>query len=1070
MLVTPDVVVKPNILFMLDTSGSMDDEVSTKRPYDPAEIYGGTANDCDSNAIYWSDVDLIPSCTTNQHIPKSAFQCSAADGRLMGIGSYSDTMVQFRETVDPAIDRWQELDAGNDSMVECMADSGEHGAGVAGEVYATNNGAQTGFTSDSTQELAWGSAPATVTYTVYDGNYLNWKNSTVTEDVRKIDILKAVTKAVLNSISDVNVGIMRFNGNDGGLVIKAMSDLDVDRASILATVDGLPAQGNTPLAEMMYEAALYWRGELALFGNGHLQTDPMAVDGAGNYIPPPTPVCTKNYNVLLSDGQPNDTNDQTPTLVANLPEFLGSCDDSGVGACLDDIAQNLATVTIDGVMEDDQLVTTHTIGFALDIPSLQRTADDAGGRYFRADDVETLTTALLQIFSDITKRSLSFTAPSVSVNSFNRTQNLNDLYLAVFSAKGNVHWPGNVKKYRIADGEIVDATDQPAVDPGSGFFHEDAQSLWSDSVDGFDVVAGGAAHELPDPGLRQLFTNNGTGGALVAVSSTTVTDAELGLTGAAGEPSLQQLVDWMHGVDIRDENLDQAITDTRFAMGDPLHSQPAAVVYGGDAAGPDVVVFAGTNDGYLHAIDGDTGAELWAFVPTELLGDMNRLFFDPSSTFKHYGIDGSIVPVVFDDDNDGTIEAGEGDFVYILFGLRRGGNSYYALDVTNKNAPEMLWVKQYPEFGQSWSTPVVALVDTDDVDVPDDETQNAVVIVGGGYDPVHDTPAYPTSVVDAQGAGIHMLDLGTGDRLWWAGPANSGADLEIDDMTRAIPTQVRVIDMSGDGLADRMYAADIGGQIWRFDITNGSDPLNLVEGGVIARLGAEGTGDAPDNPRRFYNSPDVAIFNDPVQGRRFISISIGSGYRAHPLNTAAPDTFFSVRDPDVFNQLSETAYANYDAATVDDLEMVTPGTPATVGPEDRGWKFQLPDGQAVLADSVTFADSVFIVAFAPDENTINACQPSTGLNFLYQVSVANGDFAVNNLDSPVDDEATAYVTEIGQGGIAPSATVLFPGSTNPDCEGAECTEPPIFCVGPECFDPGFKNDPVRTLWTQDGIE
>ncbi|HET6630762.1 MAG TPA: PilC/PilY family type IV pilus protein [Woeseiaceae bacterium] len=1067
MLLTPDVVVKPNILFMLDTSGSMGSKVRTKEPYNPGVDYGATVpgSPCDSDAIYWTDVDITPSCASSQHLPKTEFECRAADGRLTGIGSYSDTMVQFRETADPNVKQWQELEAGNTSVVECMADSGVHGDGTVGAVYATNNGAQGGFTGDATQELAWGSAPATVTYTVYDGNYLNWKSSTAEVDVAKIDILKAVTKSVLSSISDVNVGIMRFNGDEGGVVIKAMSDLDADRASIIDKINGLAAAGNTPLAEFMYEAALYWRGAPAHFGANNLATDPAAVDAAGSYIPPDTPVCMRNFNVLVSDGLPQDADDQAPTLVANLPEFIGSCDGTGTGACLDDIAHNLFTVG-----EDEEKVTTHSIGFSLDIPSLEETANESGGTYFQADDVETLTTALLEIFSKIDATSMSFAAPSVSVNSFNRAQNLNDLYMAVFSAHPSVHWPGNVKKYRIADGQIVDATGDPAVDPDTGFFKATARSVWTPAApdgsgDGFDVEEGGAAHHLPVPISRKLFTNSDAG-ALVDVNINTVTGAELGLTNAPGEPTLQELIDWMHGVDVRDENHDGLTTDTRFAMGDPLHSQPAAVVYGGDAAKPEVVVFVGTNDGYLHAIDGEKGNELWSFIPSELLGDMNRLFFDPESTFKHYGIDGSIVPVVFDADNDGIIETGQ-DFVRLVFGLRRGGNSYYALDVTDKNSPQLLWVKKYDNFGQTWSTPVIALVDTNDPDLGT-ETEDVVVIVGDGYDPVHDTPAYPTSDQDAQGAGIHMLDLATGARVWWAGP--DGSDLPLPDMNRSIPTEIRVLDMSGDGYADRMYAADIGGQIWRFDISNGKTPAELVEGGVIARLGPEGTGTDLAAPRRFYNSPDIAIFNDPDQGRRFVSISIGSGYRAHPLNTAATDMFFSVRDEAVFNQLTEDDYANYDVANIDDLVMITPGTPATIGPEKRGWAYELPAQQAILADSLTFADSLFIVAFRPDVNTNNPCNPSAGVNLLYQVDVANGDFAVTNQDAVVGGADPEFATQLPQGGIAPSATPLFPGSTDADCKGAECAEPPILCVGTVCSAPPFDNHPVRTLWTQDGIQ
>ncbi len=1086
MLLIPDVTVRPNILFMLDTSGSMTSQVSTKTPYDPDTVYP-VSNECSPDAIYWTDVDVVPSCTSGQQVAKTAFQCASAANPLRGIGSYTDTMVQRRATADPDVFRWQELKSGvSDGTVECMADSGMHGAGTAGEVYASNDDedqSASGFSSDEARELSWGSAPATVTYTVYDGNYLNWKNSTATASIRKIDILKAVTKAVLNSVSGVNVGIMRFNGNEGGIVIKAMQDLDANRDAIFTTVGGLPAQGNTPLAEFMYEGALYWRGQTPHYGLNHAAADPDALDADGTYRAPETQMCAKNFNILISDGLPNDDNEEAPTLAAqDLPNF-GVCDGgTGDGECLDDIAEYLATTDIDGNSGNgDQLVTTHTIGFAADIPILDQTAADSGGRYFQADDFETLTTALLNIFSDITKRSLSFTAPAIAVNSFNRTQNLNDLYISVFEAQTNVHWPGNLKKYRVApvsgQMQIVDANDQPAVDPATGFFRDAAQSLWTDTgPDGADVTAGGAAHEVPAPGSRKLYTNNGTANALEEILTSTFTEGALfGLTGAAGEPTVADLIDWMKGRDVRDEDLDNDTTDARNAMGDPLHSQPASVVYGGSQTNPEVVVFVGTNDGYLHAFDGDTGRELWAFVPRELLGDMNRLFFDPASNFKHYGIDGSVVPVVFDEDNNGVID-GANDFVYLIFGMRRGGSSYYALDVTDKNSPDLLWVSRLPEFGQTWSTPVIARVDTDD----DDSTsakharvRDAVVIVGGGYDPVHDTPAAPTGA-DGLGTGIHMLDLFSGNRIWWAGPSSSAADLKFPSgvTPRAFPSQVRVVDMTGDGFADRMYAADVSGRIWRFDITNGNPRNSLVTGGIIADLGTPGaTESAAPVPRRFYNAPDVAIFNDPNQGQRFISISIGSGYRAHPLNKNANDMFFSVRDANVFNRLTQEAYNGYDVTTVDDLvDATTTSGPVTIGPEKRGWKFALPDAQAVLSDSVTFNDSVLFVGFSPDENTNNPCQPSAGRNVLYQVNVVNGDFAVNNLDSPVDDDSTENAVEIAQGGIAPSPSVLFPGSAVADCEGAECSAPPIFCVGAECFQSGFPNNPVRTLWTQDGIE
>ena len=70
----------------------------------------------------------------------------------------------------------------------------------------------------------------------------------------------------------------------------------------------------------------------------------------------------------------------------------------------------------------------------------------------------------------------------------------------------------------------------------------------------------------------------------------------------------------------------------------------------------------------------------------------------------------------------------------------------------------------------------------------------------------------------------------------------------------------------------------------------------------------------------------------------------------------------------------------------------------------------------------------------------------------------------------LDDDADANrVTELAQGGIAPTPAFLFP-SPDANCAGAACSPTPIGCIGVECFDPGFDNFPVRTLWTQDGIE
>ena len=64
LLINPDPAQnpKPNVLFILDTSGSMNTEQATLDPYDSAIDYGGA---CDSSKFYWTDVNITPDCATS---------------------------------------------------------------------------------------------------------------------------------------------------------------------------------------------------------------------------------------------------------------------------------------------------------------------------------------------------------------------------------------------------------------------------------------------------------------------------------------------------------------------------------------------------------------------------------------------------------------------------------------------------------------------------------------------------------------------------------------------------------------------------------------------------------------------------------------------------------------------------------------------------------------------------------------------------------------------------------------------------------------------------------------------
>jgi len=283
--------------------------------------------------------------------------------------------------------------------------------------------------------------------------------------------------------------------------------------------------------------------------------------------------------------------------------------------------------------------------------------------------------------------------------------------------------------------------------------------------------------------------------------------------------------------------------------------------------------------------------------------------------------------------------------------------------------------------------------------------------------------------------------------------------------------------MNNDSLADRMYAADVGGRIWRFDIINGNERSSLVRGGIFAALGVPlGTTSSTDqeNARRFYTSPDVSVLTDQ-SNTFYLNIAIGSGFRGHPLNRSINDRFYSLRDPVPFRPMTAEEYAamtpitDDDSATTPDLVDVTnTGTP-TIPTTAKGWKINLAQGEKVLSDSITFGGAILFSTFTPaSSQAVSACTARTGTNRFYSVRSLDGR-AFRDADADGEYETTDRFTDLDQSGIAPAPVMLFP-TPDPNCVGQECSPPPVCLVGPESCGVPFTNDPVKTFWMQKDID
>ena len=185
------------------------------------------------------------------------------------------------------------------------------------------------------------------------------------------------------------------------------------------------------------------------------------------------------------------------------------------GWCLDEIAaygQNHDISPLPG----KQTVKSIFIGFDHDEPALEKAATVGGGTYVTANNASSLNLALNNIVEESVLENTnigSYAAPSVPVNSYNRMQNGNEVYVSVFEPSINYHWPGNLKHFELKNGQLVGQNGQLAVDPATGFFYPNiegaggAHSFWSAAPDGADAKVGGAAHDMNAYGSNVLYSN-----------------------------------------------------------------------------------------------------------------------------------------------------------------------------------------------------------------------------------------------------------------------------------------------------------------------------------------------------------------------------------------------------------------------------------------------------------------------------------------------------------------------------------------------------------------------------------
>ncbi len=790
----------------------------------------------------------------------------------------------------------------------------------------------------------------------------------------RLEAAKGAMKALVQATqAATNWGLVRFDQAGGG---KVAAPLGAATADLLVQIDDLVCEGESKtlggaLQDAYSSARLYLEAQ------------------------PESAPCARNHMVLVTHGFPKGDGswNRIKDGGAAYPNpVFGKCD-SGYGAC--PVYGDGDVWPQDNHGDDAAHWLQHQASFShrvhslvldRDNPLLQDMVDSGRGIWVCIPHVLQSASAFAEL-GPAKDRALVFSAPVVPVDPADRSQSGEDLYIAFARPAAEAVWLGNLKKYGLGrltrtdcgrsepEWVIIDKNGAAAVDC-KGQFRPDSLSHWSEVPDGGEVSAGGAGAVLMaafakvalDTGPFYDFRNIYTCIHPAVFSKPvrffpgesagmpeSITAADLGVT---GNIQRDKIINYIYGYTYAafDSDADpdtytagkdgRPVAKRPWILGDMLHGDPAVIDYfGKDHELRHRLVAAGANDGMLHIFVDDCrpgtedtlingtahipGEEIWAFIPGDLLP---RLKILAEQTSHQYFVDGPISV------HRSANKDGEGNYYQTLIcGERRGGRSYWALDVTKPN-PALWTVKwriqggsgDFPELGYTWSKPIAARIQTNAGEIIE------VVVFGGGYDPEEDHFPEPwtdadnngiydiagESYVDANangsydhynpglntmGRAVYVVKIADGALLFKVNYSPeeiaSGQHQTSAHMKYCLPADPTVLE-TDTGLA--IYIVDIYAGLWKvdydykrpekwqvgrvFNAAGGSD-----QDKALSALKGQPALNPLDRGRKAFYSPDVSYYGSPWTDQPLLFF--GTGDREHPRYVpGSPNRFYAITD------------------------------------------------------------------------------------------------------------------------------------------------------------------------------
>ena len=983
--------VAPNFMFMIDTSGSMNNIV-------PAAPYSASAS-------------YLNSCPASSRVAAG----STVEIRVVGgeprfrVNGGSTNLVHTSVGSTPA---------------RCFDNASTYSARLLANAAVGGDRAPDGNYLDSE----------------YSGHFLNWYfgnyGGPVTGwfDRKKVasgavesrmEIARRVAKDAVDllpvpstagSPAAVRVGLSHYATSPlGGRLSLSMRDLDASaRTTMKSNIDALTPSGATPLAATLADIARYlstgytgmvatateasvpiddlfrMRGADASTGRrACLANSPVACDTA-SATAAQRPIqywCQRSSVLALTDGRPQSDRVFEGTTTSNrnnhVFDYIGECAanpancrtggtvnpygrkndrqyESNGSDFMDDVTKLMFDVDFrpdlqpaTGTKTTKNNISTYMIGFADPMvqndPLLRSAAKwgkkDGTGKLITATDGPGLLQAFREAISDALARDAA--AAAVAVTNAQITAGT----VGYASSYNSGNWYGDLEAYSL--------------DVTTGLQNGAIQWSARDKLEGQ-----GAAN-------RRIASYDGSAGVAFTTASGTALRATT--------PSLtDDLINYTRG----DRSLEGTTFRPRpFLLGDINNAEPVVVNYSG---GP--VVYQAANDGMLHAFDGrieasasTRGQELWAYVPQLVHA---KLAGRAAPIFQHeYLVDGT--PATAEIATTGSLRR------LLVGGLAKGGAGYYALNITNGNAAnenaaasKVLWEKRLTNMGYSFGTPLIVRT-----------ADGWKVVVASGLR----NDGAPGSL-GGDGVGhVWVLNPTTGavEKEFTTSAGDSAAASGLAHLAKAS-------NVSAASAVRHVWGADLLGNVWRFD-------LDAADGSSAVKIAA--LKDASGNPQPVSGPPVVS----PVAGsstKYFVYAGTGQYYSLDDVpGTSTPNSFA--------NQ-TQTIYG-----IVDDTSVASPALPdirgsngsncpsnggngdflcqkATQNPDGsytvshnamdissrRGFYLDIPigGGRVNTQPAVTAGGTLVVVVNQPS-NVV--CNPG-GSSYLFQLSATTGGAIVKN--------------------------------------------------------------------------